>query len=337
MKTSPDFALFVLSSFLSVVSPNRATNCVWELTYRCNSRCSFCSYWRNPSDPAKELNLEEMKQAIDNVYRSGCRLINFSGGEPTLRGDLEEIIAHASAKRIWTSLITNGSLLDRAKVRELKAAGLDNLVISLDFADRDQQDRHRGIEGLYDRITGLLGSLKPDFLGGHRTGGIMCVVSDGNLESAARLAQMAEAKGIFIAFQLYHAKKAPSEQFAVEDPTRLSAKLLDLKRTYSSVISTESYLAGMEHYGNCRRPCSAGRKYFSIDPYGRIHPCVDLPDVGHVLKDPVSVARSAAALEYVAQCEGCWYCFRGEADHALSIRGSIQKILQFARIIRNGR
>jgi MoaA/NifB/PqqE/SkfB family radical SAM enzyme len=337
MRTFPDFPIFVASSFLSVISPSRTTNCIWELTYRCNARCEFCSYWRTPSDPLDELKLVEIREGLDNVHSSGCRLINFSGGEPTLRDDLEDIIAYASTKRIWTSMITNGSLIDRPRIRDLKAAGLDNMFVSLDFIDKEEQDQHRGIQGLHDKVFDLLAFLRTDFLGGHRTAGIMCIVSDKNLESARRLTEIAARHGIFIAFQLYHSQKGGSDRFETGDPAGISAALLDLKKRYASVVSSSRYLAGMRDYNNGPRPCSAGRKYFSIDPFGNLHPCVDLPPVGHVLEDPVSVTGSDSASALVEGCEGCWYCFRGEADHALSIRGSVEKILQFAWIIRNGR
>jgi len=333
MRTFPDFSLFVMSSFRSVVSERRTMNCIWELTYRCNARCSFCSYWEKPAHARGELDLAGIRAGIDNVYRSGCRLINFSGGEPTLRDDLDEIVAHAAKKRIWTSVITNGSLLDRSRIKRLRAAGLDNLFISLDFIDRDAHDRHRHIDGLYDNIMRSVECLRADFMGGHRTAGLMCVVSNGNLDSAAKLAELARRHGIFISFQLYHPRKAEAEQFRVVDVRSIAETLLALKRECGNVISSRSYLRGMQHSYEQHRPCAAGRKYFSVDPMGGLHPCVDLPAVGHVLEHPVSVIRSDEASRHVDGCEGCWYCFRGEADHARSIRGSMEKIAQFGRII----
>jgi len=337
MKTFPDFSLFVASSFRSVVSERRTVNCIWELTYRCNARCSFCSYWEKPGAPSDELSLAQIRTGLDNVYRSGCRLINFSGGEPTLRTDLEEIIAHAAAKRIWTSVITNGSLLDRPRIRGLRAAGLDNLFISLDFIDREAHDRHRHIAGLYDNVIRSVESFRADFLGGHRTAGLMCVVSNANLDSAERLAELARRNGVFISFQLYHPRKAQAEQFRIRDVGSIATALLALKRDHWNVISSRSYLRGMPSSYGQRSPCAAGRKYFSIDPMGYLHPCVDLPAVGHVLEHPVSVTRSDDARRHVERCEGCWYCFRGEADHALSIRGSLEKIAQFGNIILRNR
>jgi len=337
VRTFPDFPLFVASSFRSVVSRDRTTNCTWELTYRCNARCGFCSYWRNPTDPDEELRLEEVKLGLDAIHRYGCRLVHFSGGEPTLRSDLEDVLSHAAKKRIWTSLVTNGSRLDRERIRGLRRAGLDNLFVSLDFIDREAHDRQRGINGLFDRVLAGLEYLGTDFIGGHRTAGIMCVVSDFNLDSAAKLAGLAKKKGVFITYQLYHPQKAEYDEFRIKNIGKIASELIRLKSANWNVISSKSYISGMKHYQKRNRTCSAGRKYFSIDPMGFLHPCVDLPRAGHILKDPVSVIRSGQALSDVRKCKGCWYSFRGEADHALSIQGSFEKIAQFARIIAKNR
>lgn len=336
MKTLPDFPLFVLSSLCSVFAPRRTVNCVWELTYRCNAQCSFCHYWKTPTNPQEELTLAEVHCGIDNVYRSGCRLINFSGGEPTLRDDLEDIVLYAAKKRIWTSVITNGSRLDSARIRDLRTAGLDNLFISIDFADGHAQDRHRNIDGLFERIMNSVTSLKTDFLGGHRTAGLMCVVSNSNLESAGRLTEIARRNGVFMFFQLYHPKKVDVAAFRIRDAKSIATTLLDLQANNRNVLSSRGYLEGMAD-SRKGRPCSAGRKYFSVDPLGYMHPCVDLPAMGHVLRDTVAVTRSPAAARSVESCAGCWYCFRGEADHALSLRGSLERIAQFGRIIWRGR
>jgi MoaA/NifB/PqqE/SkfB family radical SAM enzyme len=333
MKTFPDFPLFVVSSFHSVISRNRTTNCTWELTYRCNAKCGFCSYWKKPTDPNEELRLSEVKKGLDAIYRYGCRLVNFSGGEPTLRDDLEDILSHAAKKRIWTSLVTNGSRLDRKRIRELKTAGLDNLFISLDFIEREAHDSQRKMKGLFDQAIRGLECLGTDFIGGHHTAGIMCVVSDVNLDSARKLAELAKKNRVFITFQLYHSQKSENDAFRIKDIQKVSSTLLRLKMENWNVLSSKSYISGMKNFQGNPNPCSAGRKYFSIDPLGFLHPCVDLPKVGHILRDPVSVIRSERALSSVKQCKGCWYCFRGEADHALSIRGSFEKIEQFGRII----
>jgi hypothetical protein len=75
-----------------------------------------------------------------------------------------------------------------------------------------------------------------------------------------------------------------------------------------------------------------------VDPFGFLHPCVDSPPVGHLLRDDVSVVRSPQALEAVNSCPGCWYCFRGEADSTLTFRGYVEKVGLAASIyLRNAR
>ena len=334
MRTFPDFPLFVLSSFISALSRNRTNNCIWELTYRCNARCDICSYWRNPTDAEMELQLADVKVGLDRVYESGCRFVNFSGGEPTLRDDLEYIISHASGRGFWTSIVTNGSLLDRNRIDQLKKAGLDNLFVSLDFVDEQKHDEFRGIDGLYDKVINALVYLGGKFTKGHRTAGILCVISKLNSDVLKELVKLAKELGVYIVFQLYHDRKTEEKEFNASEVSEIVSDLMKLKRSYWNLISSKAYLARMVDYRNNTLPsCLAGKKYFSIDPYGYLHPCVDLPSVGHVLRDDISVIRTPQALELVERCSGCWYCFRGEADVSFSISGCVNKIFQHGRII----
>jgi hypothetical protein len=57
-----------------------------------------------------------------------------------------------------------------------------------------------------------------------------------------------------------------------------------------------------------------------------------MPEVGHILKDELSVLRSTAACGEISKCPGCWYCFRGEADVSFSINGCLEKVIKHGRI-----
>ena len=70
----------------------------------------------------QELGLDEIAQALVRLHRGGCRMINFTGGEPTLRLDLEEIIRRASQMGFWTSIVTNGRLLHGIELANSKTA-----------------------------------------------------------------------------------------------------------------------------------------------------------------------------------------------------------------------
>ena len=237
-------------------------------------------------------------------------------------------------------MVTNGSLLTRERVRALKSAGLDNLLVSLDSMNPVLHDRQRQISGLHARVVDLLAWLGDDFLQGHRTGGVMCVLSSMNSDQVADVLRFADMQGVYAVVQPYHDKKTGDPEYKAESCDHVLREVLDIKRRHGSVLSSKSYLNGFDSFlrDDMRSTCNAGLKYFSVDPYGYLHPCVDMPSAGHLIEDDVSVVRSPEALENVRACPGCWYSFRGESDTTLSLLGLIEKArLGLSVIIRNGR
>src|SRR4030042_646581 len=338
MRTIPNAFQFAASAWVSALVGKRVLNCLWELTYRCNAKCCACNYWRHPSPPEDELTLADIRHGLDKIYDCGCRVVNFTGGEPTLRSDLEDIVEHASHLGMWTSLVTNGSLLTRERMASLKKAGLDNLFVSLDSTDAEMHDEHRQMKGLYSRVRDCLHWLSEDFLTGHRTGGVMCVLSSFNTHLVDEVVSLADPLGFYVVFQPYHQNKTGSGDFLPNIGVDMTEKIVKLKRERKNILNSEGFIRG---FGQQRgqgvgKACHAGRKYFSIDPYGYLHPCVDLPSAGHLLRDNVEVVRSSQALQDVNACEGCWYFFRGEADNTLSILGCLEKFwLGLTVIVRN--
>ena len=139
-------------------------------------------------------------------------------------------------------------------------------------------------------------------------------------------------------FQPYHENKTGNADFNADISKGIIDDILSLKKAHKNLLCSESYLRGfLKFYQRDSQPrCHAGYKYFSIDPYGFMHPCVDMPSAGHLLKDNMSVIRSKEALSNVHACQGCWYCFRGEADSTLSFRGCLEKAwLGWTVIIQN--
>jgi len=94
---------------------------VAELTYSCNHSCIFCSCpWENDKDlKSKEISTEEWKEIIDKCVFLGVRHITFTGGEPTLREDLFELITHAKKRNLDIGLITNGKNVGRGFLEKL--------------------------------------------------------------------------------------------------------------------------------------------------------------------------------------------------------------------------
>ena len=137
----------------------RAEDLRVSLTDRCNLRCSYCM----PAEGLPWLPREGLLTAAElarlislAVTRLGVREVRFTGGEPLLRPDLEQVIAATAAltPRPEISFTTNGIGLDR-RIDGLRAAGLDRVNVSLDtldpatFTTLTRRDRHA------DVLTGL--------------------------------------------------------------------------------------------------------------------------------------------------------------------------------------
>ncbi len=96
---------------------------------RCNLACTYCNEY---DDFSKPVPVETMKRRVDELARLGTSIITFSGGEPLLHPELDEIIAHVRTHPIIAGLITNGYLLTADRIQRLNRAGLDHLQISID-------------------------------------------------------------------------------------------------------------------------------------------------------------------------------------------------------------
>ena len=105
---------------------------VLELTYECPLKCPWCS---NPVDYARrkgeELTTAEWKRVLREGRELGALQLGFTGGEPLLRDDIEELVADATALGYYTNLITSGVGLTEARLVKLKEAGLKQIQLSL--------------------------------------------------------------------------------------------------------------------------------------------------------------------------------------------------------------
>jgi radical SAM protein with 4Fe4S-binding SPASM domain len=124
------------------------------LTFRCQNDCVHC-YAGGPHE-TPELNTTQWKQVIDRLSDIGVFIVTFTGGEPTLREDLAELLLYAQNKGMVTGLISNGrKLKDKAYVDTLEKAGLDFVQITL--------ESHKPL--IHDKMTGAKGSWKETLAG----------------------------------------------------------------------------------------------------------------------------------------------------------------------------
>jgi MoaA/NifB/PqqE/SkfB family radical SAM enzyme len=143
----------MMASFLSAalfdrLIPQAATIGV---TSACQYDCVHCSA-KGRSNAMADMTLDELKRTARQCIQLGICNLTFTGGEPLLRRDLEELVASVPKAQAITLVFTNAALLTPQRARTLRAAGLFGVHISLDAADPAEHDRLRGVKGAFEAV-----------------------------------------------------------------------------------------------------------------------------------------------------------------------------------------
>ena len=135
------------SSAISAASATAAISTVkppyWllaELTYRCPLHCAFCYNPINYDAVRKELSTAEWISVMQQARALGAVQLGFSGGEPLMRDDLEELVTEAHRLGFYTNLITSGVGLTEPRIAALKQAGLDHIQLSFQDSTKELND-----------------------------------------------------------------------------------------------------------------------------------------------------------------------------------------------------
>jgi radical SAM protein len=126
---------------------------IWEVTRACALACVHCRADSIPRRDSRELTTEEGFRLIDQVCAFGETppLFVLTGGDPMRRPDLAELVRYAASKQLIVALTPSGTAAaTRARLRELKDAGLSRIAVSLDGPDPRTHDAFRGVRGSYD-------------------------------------------------------------------------------------------------------------------------------------------------------------------------------------------
>ena len=131
---------------------------LWIYTnFHCNLACDYCAVASAPSARRRALALERVRDLVDEAVREGFRELYVTGGEPFLLEDIAEMVTYA-AERLPTTVLTNAMLFRGRRADALRrVAGLPRLVlqVSLDGADADDHDRHRGAGSWQRALEGI--------------------------------------------------------------------------------------------------------------------------------------------------------------------------------------
>ncbi len=270
------------------------------VTYRCNLRCRFCFIRR---DDSPELDTAGAREVVRRICSTGVPTLDFSGGEPFLRKDMEELGSLSRELGCATGVNTNGTLIDRRRAAAI-ASSFDYVTISIDGPE-DVHDRIRGAAGTYARAKMAMRELKD---AGARVG-VSSVVTPTNAEAIS--IALDDLRGLYD----YVIAQAvmPPEGPAGDGVRALVRRLEEIRRSGVDVLVPRQFLEGMPSYLDGRAPkvCDAMRLYFSVDPLGRLLACGARTDIvlGNVLEGDIMEMLTRpppSAVEEVRRCSGCW-------------------------------
>lgn len=276
------------------------------LTHRCNSECTYCNF---PEMDTPELSTEEWRSVIDQLAGLGCRRIAILGGEPLLRRDLADIIAHVRKRQMSCVLTSNGLLVPK---RITSLSQLNTLILSLDAVGTENDDvRGKGSwravneaiaaakrKGIAVKINAVLSAKTSStledllsFIDRHKLHITINIMRSGNpylWRNAANIKDRDEAiKQILL---------------KIASMTKVNPRILfsDLTYRYASQwddFSKDRYEAHelspddpLVHRGP---KCQAGRFYLTILSDGSTSPCINTINIiqgGNVLNEGVEAA-----------------------------------------------
>lgn len=127
----------------SPTTPTQVPPPLWllaEITYKCPLHCVFCYNPLNYAADRRELTTDEWKDVLRQARQLGAAQLGFSGGEPLVRDDLEELIGEAHQLGFYTNLITSGIGLTEARISKMKELGLDHIQLSFQDSTKEMND-----------------------------------------------------------------------------------------------------------------------------------------------------------------------------------------------------
>jgi len=291
----------------------------WNTTKACNLKCEHC-YRDAGGKDAGELSPEEGKALLSEIAEAGFRIVILSGGEPLLRQDIFELIAHAASLGLRPVLGTNGVLLTRETIGRLKAAGLTRAGISLDSTDPQAHDAFRKQPGAWEATVGAMRLCLQEGLAFQ----VHTTVTKRNYTGILRITDFVERIGakahhIFFLVPTGRGKDLSDVFIGAAEIEQVLRQVLEKQKTTAlelKPVCAPQFVPLARSLGldlRFQRGCLAGTDYCCILPNGDVHPCPYLPlKVGNVRQERFSriwqdsaIFQRMRTLDYGGVCAGC--------------------------------
>ncbi|HOO20281.1 MAG TPA: radical SAM/SPASM domain-containing protein [Kiritimatiellia bacterium] len=282
------------------------------LTYRCNSRCSMCNIWQHPTLPAEEVTLETLAK-----LPGGFDYLNLTGGEPTLRTDLEAVVDLLHPKTRQLEISTNGLQADKLE-RILRKHPDVKIRISLEGIG-ERNNAIRGEKNGFERKRDTMKRLKA---AGGCDLGFATTFQDDNCDQLLDLYRLCNSFGGEMATSALHNgyqfHKTDNEPYnRVRIARAVQPLIVEMLRSRRPKNWFRAYLnLGLmkKILGQPRLiPCTAGRDFAFVDPWGRVYACNVRPDLeigdltAQTWEEIYHGPRAVEARTKVARCtHNCW-------------------------------
>lgn len=246
-----------------------------ELSHRCPLRCPYCSNPEQLVRKSAELATRSWLEVFEEAARMGVLHVHLSGGEPTVRGDLEELVRGASEAGLYTNLITSGVLLDEQGVHCLAERGLDHVQISIQDSRPKLADQIGGFAGGHLRklaaarwVTDAQMSLT-----------VNAVVHRQNLHHLSEIIDLAVAMGAerlevahaqYLGWALRNRDLLMPTRSQLDEATRL---VEDRRQRLRGRLRIDYVVP--DYHGVRPKACMGGwgRQFLVVSPDGRVLPC----------------------------------------------------------------
>lgn len=284
----------------------------FEVTDACNCYCKHCDHG-GPRDESRNLRPDDYPRYIEELRP--C-VVQISGGEPLLRDDVTEIVRaiKGSGRPPYTILVSNWSLMTEERYLALRAAGVDQFSVSLDFPD-ERHDEFRVYPGLYRQLEDLIPRLARM---GHDDIVLNSCITSQNLGEIEAIADKAREWGVNLSYSAYSARRTGNRELfpgAPEQLAQIKARLdrVEARRDETNwlVSSTSTMAATLRYFATGGTPgCMAGLRFLVVTADGALQPC-SMQFKRYSLEER---ARMVEEFTRQNQCDECYVSIRSYLD-----------------------
>jgi PqqA peptide cyclase len=246
-----------------------------ELTHRCPLQCPYCSNPIELDRRSLELDTETWRRVFSEAAALGVLQVHLSGGEPTARRDLVDLVRACTEAGLYSNLITAGVGVPRERLAALADAGLDHVQLSVQGADAATSDLVAGLQGAFARKLAFAADV--DAIGLPLT--LNAVVHRANIGQIGQLIALAVrlgARRVEIAHAQYYG-------WALRNRAALMPTREQVAEAVRVVAAARERLKGVividhvapDYYARYPKPCMNGwgRQSLNVTPSGKVLPC----------------------------------------------------------------